>query len=177
MKITHGLVHVYTGDGKGKTTAALGIALRAMGWGLKVMIVQFVKGYPNLGEIKFARNHPDDLTVHQFAIDVSRDIPNEKVAARRRECEEAMACAESVVGSGGYDIVILDELAVALHYGLIDIDRALRLIKEKPAELELVITGRNAPEALIQASDYATEMKSVRHPYDEGIQARPGVDY
>lgn len=172
-----GLVHIYTGDGKGKTTTALGVALRALGWGLRVMMVQFVKGYQNLGEIKFANERHENFNIRQFALDVSRDISEEKVASRRREAEVAMSFAESVVLSGDYDLIILDELSVAVHYGLIGVDRVLDLIHNKPVHTELIITGRNAPEALIMAADYVTEMKLVRHPYEEGVQARPGIDY
>jgi len=177
MRIEHGMVHVYTGDGKGKTTAALGLALRALGWGLRVMMIQFIKGYPNIGEIKFADKYRNGFRIHQFALDLKRDIDEQKVLARHREAEEAMRFAEEVVNSGGFDLVILDELSVAVHYGLIDVDRVLRLIRERPEHVELVITGRNAPEELIFAADYATEMRLVRHPYQEGIKARPGVDY
>ncbi|MBI2843044.1 MAG: cob(I)yrinic acid a,c-diamide adenosyltransferase [Armatimonadetes bacterium] len=171
------MVHVYTGDGKGKTTAALGLALRALGWGYKVMMVEFVKGYPNIGEIKFSEKFPDGFTVRQFALDPARAIGEEKVRQRRGEANRAMGFAEDVVSSGEFDVVILDELAVALHYGLIDLDRALRMIRSKPSSVELVITGRNAPEDLILAADYVTEMRLIRHPHERSIQARPGIDY
>jgi len=177
VRIERGMVHVYTGDGKGKTTAALGLALRALGWGLRVMMVQFIKGYKNIGEIKFAAKYPAGFAVRQFAVDLKRGIDERKVLARKREADEAMTFAEQVVKSGEYDLVILDELAVAVHYGLIELDRALRLVREKPGRVELVITGRNAPEELIRAADYATEMRLVRHPYGKEIEARPGVDY
>jgi cob(I)alamin adenosyltransferase len=177
VKITHGLTHVYTGDGKGKTTVSLGLALRAMGWGLKVMMVQFIKGYPNLGEIKFAEENSEQFTVKQFAIDPRRDIDAAKAIFRQRAVEEAMEYAESAVSSGAYDLVILDELNVALHYDLVPLERVLRMVKTKPREVELVITGRGAPEGLKEAVDYVTEMRMVKHPYEAGIQARPGVDY
>jgi len=177
MRIEHGMVHVYTGDGKGKTTAALGLALRALGWGLKVTMVQFIKGYPKIGEIRFANSYSDSFQVHQFALDLEREIDESKVLARRREAEEAMRFAEELVGSGESDVVILDELSVAVHYGLIDLDRVLKLVREKPRHVELVITGQNAPEELIAAADYATEMRLIRHPYQNGTQARRGVDY
>jgi len=177
MRIEHGMVHVYTGDGKGKTTVALGLALRALGWGLKVTMVQFIKGYPKIGEIRFANSYSDSFQVHQFALDLEREIDESKVLARRREAEEAMRFAEELVGSGESDVVILDELSVAVHYGLIDLDRVLKLVREKPRHVELVITGQNAPEELIAAADYATEMRLIRHPYQNGTQARRGVDY
>lgn len=177
MKIEHGLVHVYTGEGKGKTTAALGLALRALGWGLKVMMIQFIKGYKEIGEMEFAEKHPENFTIRQFALDITRSIDGRDVLARKKEASEAMDYAEQIVKSGEYDLVILDELAVAAHYELIELSRILKLIEGKPASVELVITGRNAPSELIRAADYATEMLLIRHPYENGIQARQGVDY
>ncbi len=172
-----GYIQVYTGHGKGKTTAALGLALRALGWGLKVMMVQFIKGYKNVGEIRFSELYPESFTVRQFALDLERDIDEKKVLSRKREADEAMKFAEEAVRSGAYDLVILDELNVAVHYGLIGVERVIRLVQDKPAHVELVITGRNAPDELVQASDYATEMRLVRHPFQKGVEARPGVDY
>lgn len=175
--MSRGLVHVYTGDGKGKTSAALGIALRALGWGLKVLMIQFIKGYTNLGEIKAAERLPGQFDVRQFALDLSRDIDEAKVIERRTQAEEAMQYAEAMITGGLYDIVILDEINNAMHYGLIDVERVISLIKNKPPLTELILTGRNAPEEVIDAADYVTEMKLIRHPYDLGIQARPGIDY
>jgi cob(I)alamin adenosyltransferase len=177
VRIERGLVHIYTGDGKGKTTAALGVALRALGWGLKVMMVQFIKGYQNLGEIKFAQEYQANFNIRQFTLDLARDIDSAKVLARQHEAEHAMEYAAEVVMSGDYDVVILDELAVALHYGLIDANRVVKLIEEKPHKVELIITGRGAPEELIQAADYVTEMRLIKHPYDNGVQARAGIDF
>lgn len=177
MRIEHGKVHVYTGDGKGKTTVSLGLALRALGWGLKVMVVQFIKGYKEIGEIKFAEKYSDSFTIRQFALDLKRDIDERAVIARQAEAEEAMTFAKNAVHSGEYDLVILDELAVAVHYNLIDVERVLKLMKEKPEHVELVITGRDAPVDVILAADYATEMRLLHHPYQKGVQARPGVDY
>jgi cob(I)alamin adenosyltransferase len=177
MRIEHGLVHVYTGDGKGKTTAALGLALRALGWGFRVMMIQFIKGYDKLGEIRFAQQYNENFNIRQFALDMSRNIDEQKVLTRHQEADEAMKYAEETVKSGVFDLIILDELAIAVHYGLIDLDRVLNLIKEKPESVELVITGRNAPPELIQAADYATEMLLIQHPYQNGVQARLGVDY
>lgn len=177
MNIEHGMVHVYTGDGKGKTTVALGLALRALGWGLRVMMVQFVKGYKEIGEIKYAEQSGGRFDIKQFALDTKRGINESEVRSRRQEAERAVAFAEDTIKSGEYDLVILDELSVALHYGLVDIKRVLRLIREKPSSVELVITGRNAPEELVEVADYVTEMRLIRHPYQKNVQARPGVDY
>ncbi len=177
MRIERGLVHVYTGDGKGKTTAALGLALRALGWGLRVMMIQYIKGYADLGEIKFAKEYGKNFAMHQFALDTSRDIPEEKVKARQAEVEKAMEFAEHAVNSGEYDLVILDELNVAIHYGLVDVKRVVELVEGKPASVELVVTGRNAPGQLAALADYVTESLMVKHPFEQGTMARPGIDY
>ncbi|MDH7602831.1 MAG: cob(I)yrinic acid a,c-diamide adenosyltransferase [Armatimonadota bacterium] len=172
-----GLVHVYTGDGKGKTTAALGTALRALGWGIRVCVVQFIKGYPDIGEARFAAEFGERFVLKQFAIDPCRAIDEAKVRQRKEAAEAAMAFAEQVVLSGEYGLVILDEINNAMHYRLIDVDRVLNLIKRKPAEVELILTGRNAPQAIIDAADYATEMRLLKHPFQQGISARKGIDY
>ncbi|MCE5322586.1 cob(I)yrinic acid a,c-diamide adenosyltransferase [bacterium] len=177
VKNQRGLVHVYTGEGKGKTTAALGIALRAAGWGLKVCIIQFIKGYSDIGEAVFARQFPDKLTLKQFAADSSRCIDKQKVSKRKRETENAMAYAEEIVSNDAFDLVILDEINNAAHCNLIGVSRILRLIANKPEHLELILTGRNAAPEVIEAADYVTEMKQIKHPFERGIQARKGIDY
>lgn len=172
-----GLVHVYTGEGKGKTTAALGVALRAIGWGMRVCVIQFIKGYSDIGEALFAKRYPEQLTLRQFAIDPARNIDKCKVAQRKHQCEEAMKFAECTVMSEEYDLVILDEINNAIHYGLIDALRILNLIENKPGRLELILTGRGAPQEIVAAADYVTEMKQIKHPYEQGIPARKGIDY
>lgn len=172
-----GLVHVYTGSGKGKTTAALGVALRAMGWGARVCVVQFIKGYPDIGEAHFQKLLPDQFTLKQFAIDCSRSIGKEKVAQRQKSVKEALAFAEQVISGGEYDLVILDEINNAVHCGLIEVRRVLDLIKLKPTHLELILTGRNAAPEIVEAADYVTEMRGIKHPYEKGLPARKMVDY
>ena len=176
-KIKNGLVHVYTGGGKGKTTAALGVALRALGWGARVCVVQFIKGYDNIGEAHFAHSFGDRFVLKQFASDSARSIGEKDVKARREEVQAAMAFAEDVVASGKYDVVILDEINNALHYGLVEVGRAVALMEGKPADLELILTGRNAPPEIVEAADYVTEMRLVKHPLEKGVPAREGVDY
>ncbi|MCE5315521.1 MAG: cob(I)yrinic acid a,c-diamide adenosyltransferase [Armatimonadota bacterium] len=172
-----GLVHVYTGSGKGKTTAALGTALRAAGWNMRVCVIQFIKGYSDTGEARFAREHPNILALKQFAIDLSRDIDAQKIERRQSEVEAAMTYAEEAVSSGDYDLVILDEINNAIHRGLVDVSRVLSLIQAKPSELEFILTGRDADQKIIDAADYVTDMRLVKHPYQHGAQARRGVDY
>ena len=175
--IDRGLTQVYTGDGKGKTTAALGAALRALGWGLKVCVVQFIKGYADTGEMKIAERFPSQYVIRQFATDSSGYIDEEQARGRRQECEAAMAYAEEVVAGGEFDVVILDEINNAMAYKLIDVERALRLIREKPAHVELILTGRRAPVEIVQAADLVTEMLMIKHPHEQGIAARRGIDY
>jgi len=175
--IENGLVSVYTGSGRGKTTAALGLALRVLGWGGSVCVVQFIKGYPEIGEARFAEQYGDRFVLRQFAVDVSPSIREDDVIARRAAAEEALAYAESAVSGGEYDLIVLDEINNALHYGLISLPRVLKAIRNKPTHVELVLTGRNAPPELVHAADYATEMLLIKHPFETGIAARRGVDY
>jgi cob(I)alamin adenosyltransferase len=177
FKTNKGLVHVYTGDGKGKTTVALGLALRAIGWGGRVCMVQFIKGYSNIGEAGFAEASDGRFVLKQFAIDASRSIDEKKVAERKLASDEAMAYAEQVIDSEEFDIVILDEINNAMHFDLIDIKRVLKLIAARPEHVELVLTGRNAPESIVNAADYVTRLEMVKHPYESNIPARAGIDY
>jgi cob(I)alamin adenosyltransferase len=174
-KLNPGRVQVYTGDGKGKTTAALGLALRAAGHGLKVYMVQFMKGDPDYGELK-AVSALEGITVRQFGrLDfVDRDRPDPEDV---RLAREALAHAGEVAQSGRYDVVILDEINVAMDFGLVEIADVLALIKEKPEEVELVLTGRYAPVEVIQAADLVTEMKEIKHYYRHGGAARDGIEH
>ncbi|OFX17984.1 MAG: cob(I)yrinic acid a,c-diamide adenosyltransferase [Armatimonadetes bacterium RBG_16_58_9] len=176
-RIDKGLIHVYTGAGKGKTTAALGLALRALGWGARVCVVQFIKGYADIGEARFAGAFGERFVLRQFASDNARVISEHDVRARRREAHDAMEFAEGAVGGGEYDVVILDEINNALHYGLLDMSRVLAMLKNRPKRVEVVLTGRNAPPDIIEAADYVTEMRPVKHPHKRGVNAREGVDY
>lgn len=174
-KLKKGLVQLYTGNGKGKTSAAFGLALRAMGRGLKVYVIQFIKGGFDYGELYIVNKLPN-LTLKAFGRGkfITEKIPPEEDV---NLAEEALSLAEKVVKSGKYDIVILDEVNVALNLGLISLERVLELIKNKPKHVELVLTGRYAPKELIEAADLVTEMKEVKHPFNEGVQAREGIEY
>ena len=175
LKLEKGLVQVYTGNGKGKTTAAFGLALRAIGRGLKVYIIQFIKGGFDYGELYIVDKLPN-LTLKAFGTGkfVTEKPPGK---ADVELAEEAFALAEEVVKSGEYDIVILDEINVALNLKLIQIEKVLELIKNKPKHVELVLTGRYAPNEIIEAADLVTEMKEVKHPFNKGFQARKGIEY
>jgi len=174
-KLEKGLVQVYTGNGKGKTTAAFGLALRAIGRGLKVYIIQFIKGGFDYGELYIVDKLPN-LTLKAFGRGkFVTEKPAEKVDVEF--AEEALALAEEVVKSGEYDIVILDEINVALNLKLIKIGKVMELINSKPKHVELVLTGRYAPNEIIEAADLVTEMKEVKHPFNEGFEARKGIEY
>jgi cob(I)alamin adenosyltransferase len=170
-----GLVHLYTGDGKGKTTAALGLALRAAGHNFRVHIVCFMKGSYPYGEWAALSRLPGvrvSLFGHDHFVDPEHVRPEEKEEARR-----ALDCARQAVHSGQYDVVILDEVAVATGWKLLDTASVLQLIREKPENVELVLTGRYADRALIEAADVVTEMVKIKHPYDRGIESRRGIDH
>jgi len=174
-KLEKGLVQVYTGNGKGKTTAAFGLALRAIGRGLKVYVIQFIKGGFDYGELYVVDKLPN-LKLKAFG---RGKFVTEEPAGREdvKLAEEAFALAEEVVKSGEYDVVVLDEINVALNLKLIKIEKVLELIKNKPQHVELVLTGRYASNEIIEAADLVTEMKEVKHPFNKGYKARKGVEY
>jgi cob(I)alamin adenosyltransferase len=175
MKLEKGLVQVYTGNGKGKTSAAFGLALRATGRGLKVCIIQFIKGGFDYGELYVADKLPG-LKLKAFGRGkfVSEKKPDKEDVDL---AEEALKTAEEAVKSREYDVIVLDEVNVALNLKLIRTERVLQLIKEKPAQTELVLTGRKAPKEIIETADLVTEMVEVKHPYNKGFKARKGIEY
>lgn len=169
----HGFVQIYTGDGKGKTTAALGLAIRAAGAGLRVFILQFIKKGP-YSEIKALRRFSDRIAVEQFG--TGRFIrgnprPADIAAARR-----GLVRARAVMASGRWQVLILEEANVAASLGLIAVQDLLDLIAARPPDLELVITGRNASEAVMEKADLVTEMRALKHYYTRGIRARIGIE-
>lgn len=172
--LSRGFVQVYTGDGKGKTTAALGLTLRALGHGLRPVVVQFMKADPSWGEIVMLRRL--EVEVVQAGLDhwVRKGAATEEDLAA---AAAGFARARALVTSGDYDVVVLDELVTAVYFELVPLDDVLALMRDKPAEVELVITGRRAPDELLAAADLVTEMRLVRHYYDAGIQGREGIEY
>lgn len=168
-------MQVYTGNGKGKTTAAFGLALRAIGRGLKVYVIQFIKGGFDYGELYIADKLPN-LKLKAFG---RGKFVTEKPAEKEdvKLAEEALALAEKVVKSGEYDIVILDEVNVALDLKLIKTEKVVELVKSKPRHVELVLTGRYAPKEIVEIADLVTEMKEIKHPFNKGQQARKGIEY
>ena len=170
-----GLVQVFTGNGKGKTTAALGTILRAAGHGFRVFIVFFMKGNYRYGEFSTLSKLPNvDMVSFGFRrLTNPADIKPEEIEQGRL----ALAAAREAVLSGNYDLVVLDEVNVALGYKLIELDDVIGLIKDKPPALELILTGRYADTKLIELADLVTEMVKVKHPFDKGIKARKGIEY
>ena len=168
-----GYVHVYTGDGKGKTTAALGLALRAAGAGLKVLIAQFVKGRP-CSELNAIARFSDLVTLKQYGRQCFiRHTPEpEDIRSARKGLEEV----KKLLTSGEYNIVILDEVNIAVHYGLFSVEELLELIGLKPENVELIITGRYANRKIVEKADLVTEMKEVKHYYRQGVEARKGIE-
>lgn len=167
-------MQVYTGNGKGKTTAALGLCLRAVGRGLKVCFFQFVKGGGPYGEQMVAEKLAPLFTI----IKTGRPgwVDTSDISEDRRLAQEALIEARRIVSSGEYDLVVLDELNGAVGFGLVDIDQVLELVSARPKTMELVITGRNADERLIDKADLVTEMREVRHYYKAGVPARVGIE-
>lgn len=170
-----GLVQVYTGDGKGKTTAALGLAMRAAGRGLSVFMVQFLKGR-KYGELDSAKRLSDRFKIVQSGIDtfVKKGEPGEEDL---RLARRGLELARDAIQSGEYDIVILDEVNVAVELGVLKAEDVLPLIDERPAGVELVLTGRYAPPEFYERADIITEMKNVKHCYDAGVDMREGIEY
>lgn len=172
-KYERGLVHIYTGDGKGKTTAALGLAMRAVGQGLKVLFVQFVKGDSLCGEHLFVKKYkPFEIVQINDKSSFSQTVEE-----LRLKTEEAMRYSEDAILKGKYDMVILDELCYALSQSYLPLQQVLDLIRNKPRSLELVLTGRGAPQELIQEADLVTEMRQIKHPLEKGIKSRKGIEY
>ena len=173
-----GLVVIHTGDGKGKTTAALGIAVRAAGYKMKVLILQFVKGSWKYGEMNGVKMLAPYVEMKQlgkgFVGIIDDKLPFEEHV---KKAAEALAETKEWVLKNEHRIIILDEINVALGLRLLKVDDVLDLIKSKPPEMHLVLTGRNAPPELIEAADLVTEMKEIKHPYRKGILAQRGIDF
>ena len=167
-----GLVIVHTGDGKGKTTAALGLALRAFGAGLRVLILQFIKGKKDSGELKALKLL--GVEIRQCGLGF---ITKENFAEQKKSARAAIELAQKEILSGAWDLIILDEINYAVKFGLLDAAEILSLIEIRPQELHLVFTGRNALPELIDAADLVTEMKLIKHPFQKVIAAQSGIEF
>lgn len=168
-----GYLQVYTGDGKGKTTAAIGLAIRAAGAGLSVLFVQFVKGQ-KYSEIAALERFSDKITVRQYGRGCF--IVQKPTKEDMEEAAKGLAAVRESLKSGAYQLVILDEANIALYYKLFTLDELLSAIRERSPDCEVVVTGRYAPQRLIDAADLVTEMKEVKHYYTQGVKARTGIE-
>lgn len=174
-KDRRGLVIVHTGDGKGKTTAALGLALRAVGNGMPVLMIQFIKGKWKTGERTAAKAFGGLFEIHAMGEGFTWDT---KDAERdKRKVREGWEFMTAKVAGGGYRMLILDEINYVLSYGHIPVEEVLRFLREKPRSLHVVLTGRNAPPALIETADLVTEMLDIKHPFNEGLAAQRGIEF
>ncbi len=174
-KRARGLVQVYTGAGKGKTTASLGLAMRACGHGWKVLMICFMKGDPNYGEVIIASKIPGfELIQSGLPTFVKKGKPSEddlKLARR------GLQIAQEAIENGKYDMVILDEINVAVDYGLIPLESLLKLIETKQEGVELVLTGRYAHPEIVKRADLVSEILEIKHPYQKGFKSREGIEY
>lgn len=173
-----GLTIVYTGGGKGKTTAALGLAMRAVGHGRKIRMIQFIKGSWHYGEMtSSARLEPEleMVAVGKGFVGIIDDTST--IDQHRCVAGEAMSMAKRDVSSGKYDIVILDEINYAIHLGLVDEDDLLDMLGSRPGHVNVVLTGNHARSRIVEMADLVTEMKEVKHPFRKGIRAKEGIDF
>lgn len=171
-----GLTIVYTGNGKGKTTAALGLALRASGYHEKTLIIQFIKSWFT-GEKQALEKLPY-VDFYQKGKGFVKILGDKKpISAHQKSAEKALKFAQEKISANIYDVVILDEINVALHEKLIPLSKVMQLIKNKPNYLNLVLTGRNAPKEIMDLADLVTEMKEIKHPFQKGLKAKAGIDF
>jgi len=191
-----GLVQVYTGEGKGKTSASLGLSLRALGQGFSTYIIQFMKS-GDTGELFSVKKYIPNVKIAQFGKDAIADKQSKMFefdgtgdttgtdgrfiflpdAAEREPARRALEHASNVIKSGKYNLVVLDEINCALDKNLIDAKSVLKMLDEKPENVEVILTGRNAPQLIMDRADYVSEIKQVKHPWEQGIGARRGIEY
>ncbi len=188
-----GLVHVYTGEGKGKTTASLGLALRAVGYGLKVFMIQFLKS-GTTGELVSSKNL-ENFTIVQYGVDAIKEQQKQKTLAEfegrkpdgtrfvfnpdieeKESCQKALQLAKQIIASGEHDILILDEINCALDKGLIKIEEVAELMKNH-GRTEIIMTGRDVPQEIADMADYVSIIQRIKHPWQKGIKARRGIEY
>ncbi|MGI6684845.1 MAG: cob(I)yrinic acid a,c-diamide adenosyltransferase [Bacillota bacterium] len=175
-RLSQGLIQVYTGNAKGKSTAAFGLAVRAAGHGFKVVIIQFMKTGSYYGEISGLKRLAPEIELFSYGKKgfISRKgVTKEDISL----AHQALTHAEKVISSPDTDILILDEINNALYFGLISVDEVLDFLDQKPPHVEVILTGRNAPQELIERAHLVTEMKEIKHPYQQGISSRKGIEY
>jgi len=175
--IRRGLIIVNTGPGKGKTTAAMGTALRAVGQGLRVLMLQFLKGSWHYGELDAVKAFGDKFVMKQMGrgfVKVGAEKPDSEDV---RMVEEAWAEGEKAIQSGDWDLVILDEINYAISYGMLDPAKVVESLKRKPEMVHVILTGRNAHPTIVEIADTVTEMRQVKHAYEKGVMAQRGIEY
>lgn len=174
-RLGRGYVQVYTGDGKGKTTAALGVAMRAAGHGLSVEIFQFMKGNIEYGELEGARRLSPNVVIHQLGREtfVDRKEPDPEDARMARRGWEL---AKEAIRRRSADIIVLDEINCVMDFGMIPVAEVVEVLRGKPYDMELILTGRSAPPEIVEAADLVTEMLQIKHYYFEGVEAREGIE-
>ena len=173
-------IHVYTGDGKGKTTAALGLALRAVGAGWKVLFTQFLK-HGEFSEIKALKKFGDQVTIRQYGsgrfITCQGDRPKGRPSEKEMEmARTGLSEIMQVMEEGKYDLIVLDEINVAVHFGLIQVESVINLLERRPQDVELVLTGRWAPKEITERADLVTEARMIKHYLSKGVKARKGIE-
>lgn len=172
-----GLIHIYCGDGKGKTSAATGLAVRAAGCGKRVLFTRFLKNEDS-GELKILDAVPEISVVHlDRSYGFFSTLSNREKEDVRQLYGQLWCDILELVSSSEYDILVMDEFMAAYRYGLIPQKEALEFLKEKPESLEVVLTGRNPDENLVELADYVSEIRKIKHPFDRGIRARKGIEY
>jgi len=175
MPLKSGFIQIYTGNGKGKTTAAIGLAVRALGAGLKVLLVQFMKNYP-YGEINLLQKLHPDLVLRRYGDDdfvFKKQPPSGALIAR---VHDGLHEALQAMRSNAFDVIILDEILVSIYFKLFTVEEILDFMRQKPARTELVLTGRYCPPEILAVADLVTEMKEIRHYYGKGVTARKGIE-
>jgi cob(I)alamin adenosyltransferase len=175
MPLKSGYIQVYTGNGKGKTTAAIGLAVRALGSGLKALFVQFMKNYP-YGEVRILQKLHEDLVLKRYGDDdfvFKKQAPSKKLLAHMHK---GLEDARQAMLSNAFDLIILDEILVSIYFKLFTTEEILDFMRQKPPRVELVLTGRYCPPEIQSAADLVTEMKEIRHYYSKGIAARKGIE-
>jgi len=171
--IKKGYIHIYTGDGKGKTTAAIGLAIRAAGYGMKTYIGQFMKGQ-HYGELTALRNH-SCITIEQYG-DIECVHREEITQKHIDQAQLGLRQARKAMHSRQYDIIILDEINVAVWFNLITVEDVLELLNERPKNIEFILTGRRAPKELIEIADLVSDVTEIKHYYNQGVKARTGIE-